>query len=113
MHARTIRPILALLAAAAGLGTPAARAAEPNHAGVPGVVIDHLPAASKQYIGSPSIAILPDGAYVASHDVFGPGSTFSQTVVFGSSDRGQTWTRQAAIDGASGPRCSFTKTPCT
>jgi hypothetical protein len=77
-----------------------ARAADPGHAGVPGVVIDHLPAASKQYIGSPCIAILPDGTYVASHDVFGPGSTFSQTLLFGSSDRGQTWTRHAAVDGA-------------
>ncbi len=46
---------------------------------VPGVVIDHSPARTGQYIGSPSIAILPDGSYVASHDLFGAGSTLDRT----------------------------------
>ena len=41
----------------------------------PGVVIDYSPAKSRQYIGSPSLAVLPNGEYVASHDFFGPGST--------------------------------------
>lgn len=60
----------------------------------PGVIIDHQPAATRQYIGSPSIAILPDGSYVATHDFFGPGSTQSTsavTRVFRSTDRGRTW----------------------
>ena len=65
----------------------------------PGVIIDYHPTASKQYIGSPSIAVLPDGSYVASHDFFGPGSTRDVTVVFGSSDRGQSWQRLAEIKG--------------
>ncbi|QNN25367.1 exo-alpha-sialidase [Planctomycetales bacterium ZRK34] len=63
---------------------------------VPGVVIDHQPAWSAMYIGSPSIAILPNGDYVASHDLFGGGSTFNemgQTRLFTSSDRGKTWSR--------------------
>ncbi len=67
----------------------------------PGVVIDHHPAATKQYIGSPSIAILPDGAYVASHDFFGKGSTQSTsavTRVFRSTDRGKTWTRTSEFN---------------
>jgi len=67
----------------------------------PGVVIDHHPAATHQYIGSPSIAILPDGAYVASHDFFGRGSTQSTsavTRVFRSTDRGVTWTRTAEFN---------------
>jgi hypothetical protein len=42
---------------------------------VPGVVVDHIPASEKIYIGSPGICILPDGSYVASHDLFGPAST--------------------------------------
>ena len=52
------------------------------------------------YIGSPSIAILPNGRYVASHDFFGPQSGFRTeaiTRVFESSDRGRTWTRLAEI----------------
>ncbi len=64
----------------------------------PGVVLDHQPATTQQYIGSPSIAILPDGNYVASHDFFGKGSTQDRSVVsrvFLSSDRGKTWHRTA------------------
>lgn len=34
----------------------------------PGTVIAHAPAAKKEYIGSPSIAVLKDGGYVVSHD---------------------------------------------
>lgn len=62
------------------------------------VVIDHQPASTKQYIGSPSIAILTDGSYVTSHDFFGPGSTQSHsavTRVFRSTDRGATWKQSA------------------
>ena len=73
--------------------------AAPDLDAVPGVVIDHSPASSRQYIGSPSIAVLPDGSYVASHDFFGPGSTMNVTVVFGSKDRGATWERIAEIKG--------------
>ena len=40
----------------------------------PGVIISHLPASGGKYVGSPSICILPDGGYVASHDEFGPSS---------------------------------------
>jgi hypothetical protein len=71
----------------------------PSRADPPGVVIDHVPAKTRQYIGSPSLAILPDGEYVASHDFFGPGSTKDRTVVFASRDRGKTWERRAEIRG--------------
>jgi hypothetical protein len=67
------------------------------------VVIDHIPAATGVYIGSPSIAVLPDGRYVASHDHFGPNSAeFQQalTAVFRSDDRGQTWKRVSEVQGA-------------
>ncbi len=66
----------------------------------PGVVIDHQPAATRQYIGSPSLAILPDGAYAASHDFFGPGSTQSTSAVtrtFRSTDKGRTWNQTAEM----------------
>jgi hypothetical protein len=62
----------------------------------PGVVIDHEPAAQRRYIGSPSIAILRDGSYIASHDFFGPASneTISGvTRIFRSGDRGKSWQR--------------------
>jgi hypothetical protein len=76
-------------------------AAEP--AVVPGVVIDHSPATSGIYIGSPSLAVLPNGDYVASHDEFGPKSTeHSRAVsrIFQSQDRGSHWKQIATIDGA-------------
>ena len=69
----------------------------------PGVVVDHSPDPARVYIGSPSIAVLPDGQYVASHDWHGPGTTeHSMAVarVFGSTDRGETWRHLADIDGA-------------
>ncbi|MGK0240603.1 MAG: acetyl esterase/lipase [Candidatus Pelagisphaera sp.] len=64
-----------------------------------GVVIDHSAASTKRYIGSPSLAVLPDGSYVASHDFFGPGSEYSNTVVFASKDKGETWERIAELKG--------------
>jgi hypothetical protein len=69
---------------------------------VPGVIVNHIPASTKTYIGSPSICILPNGDYVASHDHFGPGSTeFQQalTSVFRSSDRGKSWKKISEIQG--------------
>jgi hypothetical protein len=74
-----------------------------DQAAVPGVVIDHSPASSGIYIGSPSLAVLPYGAYVASHDEFGPKSTeHSRAVsrIFQSQDRGARWKQIATINGA-------------
>lgn len=70
---------------------------------VPGVVITHSPASSGRYIGSPSLAILPNGDYVASHDFFGPGTKFKtkgRTCVFRSEDRGENWQQVAEVVGA-------------
>lgn len=67
-----------------------------------GVVIHHLASQAGIYVGSPSLAILPDGTYVASHDQFGPGSTEHQsgvTLVFASQDRGGTWNPVARMEG--------------
>jgi hypothetical protein len=66
----------------------------------PGVVIDHQPAATKQYVGSPSIVIAGNGNYIASHDFFGPGSSFATsalTRIFISADRGLTWKQTAEV----------------
>jgi hypothetical protein len=70
---------------------------------VPGVVIDHSPAASGQFIGSPSLVILTNGDYLASHDFFGPKSACARsgtTVIFKSSDHGLTWQETAHLSGA-------------
>jgi len=50
-------------------------------------------------MGSPSIAILFDGDYVASHDLFGPNASGDEVRVFRSPDRGQTWRLVADIHG--------------
>lgn len=73
-------------------------AAEPPRP--PGVVVAHSPASTRQYLGSPSLAVLPDGALVLSHDFFGPGSTADTVHVYRSGDRGEHWTRLAEIRGA-------------
>lgn len=83
--------MFAVLVAVATVPTPAAP---------PGTVVAHVPAASRTFIGSPSLAILPDGTYLASHDLFGPGSgewVRAETRVFRSDDRGVTWSRLATV----------------
>lgn len=68
----------------------------------PGVVIHHISKDKEQYIGSPSICVLSSGEYIASHDVFGPKSTEYQsamTYIYISTNKGQTWSRQAVIHG--------------
>jgi len=75
--------------------------AQAKSVGVPGVVIDHSPASSGLYIGSPGIAVLPNGDYLASHDYFGPESKEYEraiTLVFRSTDRGRTWRQIARLE---------------
>ncbi len=69
---------------------------------VPGIIITHSPASSGRYIGSPSLAILPNGDYVTSHDFFGPKTTEHTSAVsrvFKSEDKGKTWKQISEIDG--------------
>jgi lysophospholipase L1-like esterase len=69
---------------------------------VPSVVVDYIPASTKTYIGSPSICILPNGDYVASHDHFGLVTTEHQqalTTVYKSSDKGKSWKKTSEIEG--------------
>jgi hypothetical protein len=86
---------LALSPAAAAPATPSS----PNRS-VPGIVIDYSPQASGLYIGSPSLAVLPGGDYLASHDFFGPKSHEHEcpsVAVFRSGDRGATWKEIARL----------------
>lgn len=66
---------------------------------VAGRVIHHQPAFSGVYVGSPSLAILPSGTYVASHDLFGSGGSEDTTLIHASSDKGVTWRQIATIKG--------------
>jgi hypothetical protein len=66
---------------------------------VPGIVVAHSPAETRAYIGSPSIIALSDGSYLASHDLFGPGTNFDQSVIYRSRDRGQTWAKVTEMYG--------------
>jgi hypothetical protein len=81
---------------------PAHLPASPPAPKVPGVIIDYTPASSRIYIGSPSLAVLANGNYVASHDEFGPGSTEHESAVtrlFISTDRGASWQPLSRIQG--------------
>ena len=88
------------LAPAVGLGMILEHGASgENESKVPGVIIDHSPASSRAYIGSPGLAVLANGEYVASHDFFGPGTTNNRTAVFASADRGKSWKKRAELEG--------------
>ncbi len=76
--------------------------AKAQSAKVPGVVVNHIPAHTLVYIGSPSICILPNGDFVASHDHFGPNSTEHEravTAVYKSKNRGKSWEKISEING--------------
>lgn len=68
---------------------------------VPGVMLNHSHPDTGIYLGSPSIAILDDGTYVASHDEFGAklrdAGKKNTTYIYTSKDRGKTWRRVANL----------------
>ena len=57
---------------------------------VPGTIIHHVPAATRNYVGCPSIVVLKPGHYVASHSYFGHGARNSDSFVYRSSDAGKS-----------------------
>jgi len=66
----------------------------------PGVIVDQLSIETGIYIGSPSICILPNGDYLASHDEFGPKTTefySAITRIYISSDCGISWCYLSSI----------------
>lgn len=69
---------------------------------VPGVVVAHSAASTRQFIGSPGLAVLPNGHYLAKCDLFGPGADDEHsgtTPVFESKNRGKTWTHLTDVTG--------------
>ncbi len=76
---------------------------------VPGVAIAYLESPDRwpllgypyswdeAYLGSPSITIMPDGTYIATHDVFGSGTDENTTWVYRSSNKGASWTQLGSI----------------
>lgn len=70
---------------------------------IPGTIVCHQPAYTQKYIGSPSLVVLPNGDYVASHDFFGPESSEwsqAETRIFRSRDKGKSWKKISEIKGA-------------
>jgi hypothetical protein len=70
-----------------------------NDSLVPGVVIDHSPASTGVYLGSPSIALLANGDYVVSHDYYGPATNEDHTIIFRSEDAGKSWEKLTDFSG--------------
>jgi hypothetical protein len=65
-------------------------------------VISHCPKSAGPYVGSPTFCIMPNGDYIATHDLFGPNSdelTNPTHIVFRSSDKGKTWTEVSRVQG--------------
>ncbi|WP_229252868.1 sialidase family protein [Dyadobacter helix] len=78
------------------------KAQTPDFSKVPGSIVAHSPASSGLYIGSPSICVLKNGDYLASHDLFGPQSKeFVSPVskIYSSSDKGKSWKEISTING--------------
>ena len=65
----------------------------------PGVIVDYSPPSTGIYLGDPSIAILPNGHYIVSHDAWGPSHSYSRTYLFGSTDKGITWKPITSLAG--------------
>ncbi len=66
---------------------------------VPGSVVDYSNPETRIYLGSPSIVILPNSQYLATHDYFGPGvkGDANKTAVLRSSDMGKTWKKVTVL----------------
>jgi len=64
---------------------------------VPGTVVAFKESSSKSYVGSPSLCVLPNGSYLASHDFFGKQTPENQSVIYRSDDKGKTWKQIAQL----------------
>lgn len=106
----TLITLIAVSILILALAIPHCASGTPDPSLAPGVAIGHQPAPSllaiatgrDQYVGSPSITILADGTYIASHDVFGRGSsqdTSGITKIYRSTDRGNHWTQTVTLEG--------------
>ncbi|QRR17948.1 exo-alpha-sialidase [Burkholderia sp. MS389] len=96
-HASTFRTLKRLLIAALCMTCAMTAANADSVPAPPGEVIAHSPAATRVYLGSPSLALLPNGDYVASFDTFGAAAAQNRVSVFASHDKGATWSRLADV----------------
>lgn len=73
---------------------------------MPSAVLREQDPATRTYLGSPSLTRLPDGAWLATHDYFGPGCPLNHeaeehlTTVYRSTDGGRTWRDLTHVAGA-------------
>ena len=58
---------------------------------VPGNIIHHVPAHTRNFIGCPSIVRIAKNRYLVSHSYFGKGSKYSETFIYETQDGGKTW----------------------
>ncbi|MDR0609418.1 MAG: glycoside hydrolase [Planctomycetaceae bacterium] len=75
-----------------------------------GAIVNHIPKYTGIYIGSPSLCILPDGTYLASHEIFSTvrkptdiddGKMYFpklHTIFFRSTDKGEHWEYLSVAD---------------
>jgi hypothetical protein len=71
------------------------------HTETGGIVLAHSPKISNIFLGSPSICILPNGNYVASHDIFGVSVAKKlepMTKIHISKNKGKTWKHIANLN---------------
>jgi hypothetical protein len=109
----TASTLLLLSALACAASTTPSWAKGNTLADVPGTVISYEPSPSLirwafghgEFVGSPTLARLPNGHYVAAHDLFGRGGGETEpgkgiTKVFRSTDRGVSWSQVSRVEGA-------------
>jgi len=96
---RLSSPCALLLLLGLGAFGSAAPAAPAVAGPPPGVVITASADPAKIFVGSPTIAILPDGSYLVGHDYggAGAGARRGSTFILSSRDRGATWTKLAEL----------------
>jgi hypothetical protein len=78
---------------------PGVQADSPSQLVTPGTVIAHSSASTGLFLGSPSLAIMSDGTYVASYDTFGPQSTADTVSIAVSHDKGASWLTRPDVIG--------------
>ncbi len=66
----------------------------------PGVIVAASPEPTTDFVGSPSIVVLPDGSYLVAHDIFGrQARELHTTRLFASRDQGKNWQQVGSIQG--------------
>ena len=58
---------------------------------VPGNIIHHAPAYTRNFIGCPSILRINKNKFLISHSYFGKGSKYSESFIYETKDAGRTW----------------------